>query len=135
MMPAPLPGGGASLSDQPADRYSGRQTDADTEVVRHAANGGTSPLPMRLDLRNHSPTGPECGYGGSGPAQLALAILADAIGDRAAQRRYQQFKWHVITTLDKDAWEINRKQVQAWLAQQRGSRRRPVPPPSFFTAE
>lgn len=32
-------------------------------------------LNPRLDLFNHSPTGFEWGYGGSGPAQLALAIL------------------------------------------------------------
>ena len=36
------------------------------------------PLDPRLDLANHSPTGFEWGYGGSGPAQLALALLADA---------------------------------------------------------
>ena len=35
--------------------------------------------PLRVEpslvLRRHSPTGFEWGYGGSGPAQLALAIL------------------------------------------------------------
>ena len=30
-------------------------------------------LDPRFDLWNHSPTGFEWGYGGSGPAQLALA--------------------------------------------------------------
>lgn len=34
-------------------------------------------LAPRLDLVNHSPAGLNWGYGGSGPAQLALAILAD----------------------------------------------------------
>jgi len=34
-------------------------------------------LPMRLDLVNHSPSGFEWSYGGSGPAQLALTLLAD----------------------------------------------------------
>ena len=38
-------------------------------------------LNPRLDLWNHSPTGFEWGYGGSGPAQLALAILADHLRD------------------------------------------------------
>ena len=38
-------------------------------------------LPLRLDLQNHSPDGFEWGYGGSGPSQLALAILADCLGD------------------------------------------------------
>lgn len=42
------------------------------------------PLPLRLDLWNHSPTGFEFGYGGSGPAQLALAILSDCCGDELA---------------------------------------------------
>jgi hypothetical protein len=37
------------------------------------------PLPPRLDLFNHSPAGFDWGYGGSGPAQLALAMLADAL--------------------------------------------------------
>lgn len=118
-----IPGDGASLSDQPAARYSGRRTEGGTEVLRHAEDGGTSPLPMRLDLRNHSPTGLEWGYGGSGPAQLALAILADAIGDREAQRHYQDFKWKLIAGLDKDSWEISREQIQDWVAQQRGQSR------------
>jgi len=35
------------------------------------------PLPLRLDIVNHSPTGFAWGYSGSGAAQLAVAILAD----------------------------------------------------------
>lgn len=47
----------------------------------YAEEGGKGyPLPLRLDLFNHSPDGFEWGYGGSGPAQLALAILADFLG-------------------------------------------------------
>src|SRR5713226_1143049 len=48
-------------------------------MVRHI-NGGnpTLPPPYRLPHANlHSPTGFECGYGGSGPADLAASILAD----------------------------------------------------------
>ena len=124
MTPKPFPGDGASLTDQPAARYTGRRTDAGTVVERHAPGGGTSPLPMRLDIRNYSPTGLEWGYGGSGPAQLALAILADALGDREAQRRYQDFKWAVIAKLDQNGpWEISREPIQAWIEQQRGQGR------------
>jgi hypothetical protein len=36
-----------------------------------------APLPLRLDIVNHSPTGFAWGYSGSGSAQLAVAILAD----------------------------------------------------------
>jgi hypothetical protein len=65
-------------------------------------------LDPRLDLSNHSPTGFEWGYGGSGPAQLALAILADALGDaRAALALHQGFKFKVIAALDRNkSWEL-----------------------------
>ena len=43
----------------------------------------------RLDLREHSMTGFEWGFAGSGPAQLALAILADTIGDEPALHVYR----------------------------------------------
>jgi hypothetical protein len=39
------------------------------------------------------------GYGGSGPAQLALAILLDLKGEAFAKRHYQKFKWDVIAEL------------------------------------
>ena len=45
-------------------------------------DGRQYPLPLRLEIRNHSPTGFEWGFGGSGPAQLALAILADHLGPK-----------------------------------------------------
>ncbi len=41
-------------------------------------------LPKMLELRNHSPTGFNWGYAGSGPCQLALAILADHFGPAPA---------------------------------------------------
>ncbi len=60
-----------------------------------AFNG--EPLDPRLDLWNHSPTGFEWGYGGAGPAQLALAILAAYLGDdRRAVALHQRFKWRLI---------------------------------------
>ena len=65
-------------------------------------------LPARFDLRNHSPDGFEWGYSGSGPAQLALAIVADATGDNdQAQLLYQDFKDAVVAHLDHDGWEID----------------------------
>ena len=67
-------------------------------VQRIAEDGRRSPLPLRLDLDNHSPDGFAWGYGGSGPAQLALALLADALGDDAeALRLHMRFKWRPMT--------------------------------------
>ena len=78
-------------------------------------------LNPRHDLQNHSPTGFAWGYGGSGPAQLALAILADATGsDELALRYYQTFKFQKIAALDRGAWEIDSAEVTAWVEQQSG---------------
>jgi hypothetical protein len=65
------------------------------------------PLNPRLDLYNHSPTGFEWGYSGSGPAQLALAILADHFGDaRQALDWYQRFKWAVVAGFSFRGWTL-----------------------------
>lgn len=59
-------------------------------------------LPLRLDLVNHSPDGFEWGYAGSGPAQLALALLADATGDdERAIRMHQPFKFKVVAMMSR----------------------------------
>lgn len=77
---------------------------------------GTTPLPLRLDLRNHSPTGFSWGYGGSGPSQLALALLADVFDDGTAQRFYQDFKFGVIANLPMaERWELTEQQVREHL--------------------
>lgn len=75
--------------------------EADGEVYV-AERGKRRHLAPRHDLRNHSPTGFAWGYGGSGPAQLALAILADVVGDTDALAWYQPFKWRAIATLDRE---------------------------------
>src|SRR5437879_1225351 len=72
------------------------------------------PLNPRLDLWNHSPTGFEWGYGGSGPAQLALALLAHHLGDdNAAVALHQEFKHAVITRLDQRGWTLTSEQIRA----------------------
>ena len=64
-------------------------------------------LNPRHDLYNHSPDGFEFGYGGSGPAQLALAICADVLGDdRQALEVYQAFKSAVIATIPTSSWML-----------------------------
>ena len=73
-------------------------------------------LNPRLDLWNHSPTGFEWGYAGSGPAQLALALLADHFGDDdQALACYHDFKREVVARLDKRGWSLTSAQVQQHL--------------------
>ena len=62
----------------------------------------SEPLPLRLDLFNHSPTGFGWGYGGSGPAQLALALLADFLGDDDRAIRLHQDS-------NSRSWRVGRK--------------------------
>ena len=72
------------------------------------------PLPLRLDLANHSPTGVEWGYYGSGPAQLALALLSDALGnDHDARGWYQIYKDNVVAGLEHDTWTLTEDEVKA----------------------
>ena len=85
-------------------------------VVTVSDAHGTRPLHPRLDLRDHSPTGFEWGYGGSGPAQLALALLADLLGDAAAERRYHDFKFAVVARLPYTSWKLMGSDVRRVLA-------------------
>lgn len=88
-------------------RYKGSRTWSATEVT---VNG--NPLRLRLDLRNHSPSGFEWGYGGSGAAQLAVAILADHLGDdEQALNLYQRFKWDVIAQLPRNSWTLTGEEI------------------------
>jgi len=87
--------------------YEGKRYGYAVEVT---VNG--SPLDPRLDLWNHSPTGFEWGYGGSGPAQLALAILADHLAnDEKAVRLHQDFKFKVIASLSRQGWTLTSDQI------------------------
>ena len=90
--------------------YEGRRKDYAAIVT---VNG--RPLNPRLELRNHSPTEFEWGYGGSGPAQLALAILADCIGSEAALKHYQKFKRAVVASLPYKEWTLTEEQVREAL--------------------
>lgn len=66
-------------------------------------------------LVDHSPNGFNWGYGGSGPAQLALGLLLEVTSDETvALRAYQDFKWEVVAKLS-DAWELTEKSILDWV--------------------
>lgn len=72
-------------------------------------------LNPRTDLLNHSPTGFAWGYEGSGPAQLSLALLADALGDaERALSLYQTFKRELIARIPQDIeWSLGQAVIVA----------------------
>lgn len=72
-------------------------------------------------LRNHSPCGFSWGYGGSGPAQLSLAILLEVSGDKEfALKYYQEFKEEVVARL-KPKFGMHVKCVKRWIEEKKSS--------------
>lgn len=77
---------------------------------------GVELLPAEsLKLRNHSPSGFAWGYVGSGPAQLALAILLHFTTKEIALSFYQSFKWTIIAALPSGDFELQGEAVKNWL--------------------
>ena len=67
-------------------------------------------------LRNHSPDGFNWGYTGSGPAQMALALLLQIAGERFALEHYHKFKFEVIAGLAQGQdFILDEKLVLAWI--------------------
>jgi hypothetical protein len=90
--------------------YEGRR---DYHMTIVTVNG--QPLDPRVDLWEHS-SGFEWGYGGSGPAQLALALLADHLDDdEQAVALHQEFKWAVVANLSRPTWTLTSDQIEKVL--------------------
>lgn len=87
----------------------------------------TKPL---THINYHSPDGFEWGYGGSGPADLALAILVNFLeedpeevlpyakagkgGRSAAVLAHQQFKDQFIVGLPRSSWRLDEDVIKKW---------------------
>ena len=93
------------------------------EVVIVDADGNITQLhPARSQaVKNHSPDGFNWGYWGSGPGQLALAILLEVTNNEAVSvAYYQDFKTLFIATINSQHtdWEIPEHEIIGWLAAQ-----------------
>jgi len=66
----------------------------------------------------HSPTGFEWGYHGSGPSDLALSLLCDALGEHDPEAippwMYQAFKAGIVGLLPRKRWILRRDDVRKW---------------------
>jgi len=72
-------------------------------------------LDPRFDLMNHSPDGFSWGYEGSGPSQLALAILAHHLDDHLALKHYQAFKRDVLAGIPgTNDWLFDSELIDQW---------------------
>jgi len=92
--------------------YRGRRA-ADGVVV----TAGRDPLtPFASHRVRYLARGFEWGYAGDGPAQLALAVLLDALGDRRlALRWFHDFMWAEVYRWG-EAWEVTAGEVREFVA-------------------
>ena len=79
---------------------------------------------------HHSPSGMECSFAGSGPADLALSLLVDLLDERPARsgrrvrgERYvrawslhQEFKRDFVQGLPVEGWRLLARDVVDWVA-------------------
>jgi hypothetical protein len=69
------------------------------------------PLDPRLDLRNLAMVF-EWGYAGSGPYQLAIALLAHHRGDEDALKLYKDFAEACIAEIADDDWTLDSADIE-----------------------
>jgi hypothetical protein len=84
-------------------------------ICTRSGEFGTQFTGVTQDIVLHSPTGMEWGYGGSGPADLALNILAPIVGHERAIRLYGKFKFDIVATLPRSGGTITSTQISEWL--------------------
>ena len=85
------------------------------DVVLSRMEGGIKCMNVPHAIIKHSPTGMEWGYGGSGPADLALNILMMFAGQDFAQEHYQQFKWDVVAGVPQEGGTIPGIRIVEWI--------------------
>ncbi|MBT4687744.1 MAG: hypothetical protein HOK21_09330 [Rhodospirillaceae bacterium] len=75
------------------------------------------PLDARLDLRDFHASGFEWGYEGSGPSQLALAILADHADPQTALGNYRKFVQIFIAEIEDDSWRLTSDEINQRISE------------------
>lgn len=93
------------------------QYDPDSWFGIVTVNGNLISPAASLKLRRHSPDGFAWGYGGSGPAQLALAILlAAGVEQELALLRYQDFKAEFLVNVASNEPLSLDIDIRFWIA-------------------
>jgi hypothetical protein len=89
-----------------------------SRVVVKADKEELSPA-RSLAVFNHSPDGFNWGYGGSGPAQLALALLLrEGVPDDVAVTLHQDLKWSTVVHWNQELnWLLRGSDLRYWIEQ------------------
>ena len=92
--------------------YKGLRDAAGCTVKVHEVGREPRGLDPRRDLRDYGRTEFTWGYTGHGPAQLALALLCDVLGDDALAFYYhRRFMRLAVSRLRSDKWILCERQV------------------------
>jgi hypothetical protein len=88
--------------------YEGKRT-----IDRLVVTVDGRPLPERYEIKRFTRFGFEWTYEGDSPQQLALAILADYLGDKErAVRLSEPFMKEIVANLDND-WRLTGAEIEA----------------------
>jgi len=104
--------GGVATAEQTV--YQGTYNPAVPVGDRYSVTVDGESLPKRYDLLSASPSGFSWAFSGSGPAQLAIAILAHAYEDEFAREWYQQFKGDIVAGLPENGWTLTKADLDEW---------------------
>ena len=116
-IPADAPGRMVYVGLRPSDRPG----DTTVYVVERGERRPLTHYPY------HSPDGFEWGYGGSGPADLALALLADVLGEEPTREAldggalpfrswllHQDLKADLVAAFPHNGWRVSAGEIAAW---------------------
>lgn len=91
-----------------------RAADGQTpQVLKCVDDLAPVPLPLYDHVRRHSDAH-NWGYHGSGPRQLATALLADVLGEGYARDLANALKVEVICKLPWEGFAISAEQIEQW---------------------
>ena len=88
------------------------------DVVLWRTLGGEAHASVPHAVR-HSPSGIEWGYGGSGPADLALSVLLAFTDEPPANALYQRFKHEVVTVVPEEGGVLRAADIRRWAERTR----------------
>ena len=102
-----------------------RKIDWESTVIMSVDGELWANVPLYLEEVNHSPTGLEGGFIGSGAAQLSYAILrtyfelacgyTERFAKMKAERLYYSFKEDFVSKWDANEWALDSEDISIWL--------------------
>lgn len=85
------------------------------DIIARRESSGIRHFNFPHKIVEHSPTGMEWGYGGSGPADFALNALLMFVPEKTARECYQDFKWLFVANLPENGGCIPGRLIKKFI--------------------